>query len=84
MPDKITIVALAAYYIGSAAVSSMPPPTASSGPWYEWFYKFSNTLCANVTAIRGKAMYEPKMQVVRAESSSSSATLSLSAEEPKP
>jgi len=42
----------------SAAVSSLPPPTDTSAMAYRWFYKFSNTLLANVSALRGKAQYE--------------------------
>jgi len=47
----------------SAAASSLPPPTDNSRPFYKWLYKFSNTLTANVSAIRGKAQYEDAKSV---------------------
>ena len=78
MPDRYTLYALAGYYVASAAVSSLPPPKDADPAWYHWFYKFSNMLMANVTAIRGKALYEPKMQVVSAESTATSLTVSSS------
>ena len=54
-----TIISLAAYVVGSAAVSSMPAPRDNASMGYQWFYKFANALAANVTAIRGKAAFEP-------------------------
>ena len=83
MPDLGTIAALAGWYVFSAAVSSLAPPTHDSSPAYEWFYKFANTLCANVTAIRGKALYEPKMQTVKAESTATSLTISATPDKEK-
>jgi hypothetical protein len=53
-----TVVTLATYYVGSAAVGALPPPKAESTEFYQWFYKFSNTLAANATALRGKAAFE--------------------------
>lgn len=53
-----TTVTVVAVYVLSAAVSSMPPPVDASGTWYRWFYKFSNAMLANVSAIRGKQQYE--------------------------
>ena len=53
-----TVLAVAGTLVASAAVSSLPPPADASAMWYRWFYKFSNTLLANVSAVRGKAQYE--------------------------
>lgn len=58
--DKQTIIAIAIYMVFSTAISSLPPPQADSSPWYEWFYKFANGLSANITALRGKAAFDPK------------------------
>lgn len=44
-----TIAVVAAYYIMSAAIGSMPAPTAQSKPLYLFFFKFLNTLAANLT-----------------------------------
>ena len=43
-----TISSLVAYYIASAAIGSLESPTATSGPFYSWFFKFSNTLAGNL------------------------------------
>lgn len=60
MPDTKTLLVIIGYMVFSTAVSSLPPPQADSSPFYEWFYKFANGLSANVTALRGKAAFEPK------------------------
>lgn len=75
MPDRYTLYALVLYYIASAAVSSLPVPQDHGSPLYEWLYKFSNALMANVTALRGKALYEPKMQTVAAETTTASVSV---------
>jgi hypothetical protein len=41
-------VMLAVYYVFSAAISSMPAPSANSGNTYQWLYKFGNTLAGNL------------------------------------
>jgi len=53
-----TVITMVAYMVFSAAVSSLPPPKTNAGTFYEWMYKFANTLSANVTAIRGKAAFD--------------------------
>ena len=55
-----TTVIVAVLFVCSSAVSALPPPTDTSKPFYKWFYKFSNGLMANVSAIRGKQQYEEK------------------------
>ena len=43
------------YWIYSAAVSSMPDPTANTNPGYTWLYRFLHTLAGNLTtAFAGK------------------------------
>lgn len=42
-------VTLIIYYILSAAISSLPSPTATSTKFYFWFFRFSNTLAANLS-----------------------------------
>jgi len=55
-----TVFSLGAYYVASAAVSSLPPPQDDSSEFYKWFYKFANTVAANATALRGKQGFEAK------------------------
>lgn len=43
------LTSLAGYYVGSAFVSSLPAPTAKSGQFYTFFFKFVNTLAANLS-----------------------------------
>ena len=44
-----TTSTLVGYYIASAAIGSLPAPTPASGVFYQWFFKFSNTLAGNLT-----------------------------------
>jgi hypothetical protein len=44
-----TTVTLVAYYILSAAIGSLPAPGPASSNFYQWFFKFSNTLAGNLT-----------------------------------
>jgi hypothetical protein len=44
-----TVDTLIVYYIGSSFVGSLPAPTASSTMFYQFFFKFSNTLAGNLT-----------------------------------
>lgn len=48
-----TISILVAYYIASAAIGSLPAPQADSHMFYNWFFKFSNTLGGNLTRAFG-------------------------------
>lgn len=45
--------AVGAYWVFSAAVSSMPPPSANSAAGYVWIYRFLHTLAGNVTTVFG-------------------------------
>lgn len=36
------------YWVVSAAISALPAPTAQSKPFYQWFFKFANTIGANL------------------------------------
>jgi hypothetical protein len=42
------LVSLVGYYIVSSGISSLPSPTVTSSMFYLWFFKFSNTLAANL------------------------------------
>ena len=53
-----TTVVMIAFFVFSAAASSLPPPLNDASRGYQWLYKFANTLSANVSALRGKANYE--------------------------
>ncbi|MGH8863084.1 MAG: hypothetical protein ACREVZ_00305 [Burkholderiales bacterium] len=44
-----TISALVGYYVLSAAIGSLPAPQPTAGLFYQWFFKFSNTLAGNLT-----------------------------------
>lgn len=44
---------VAALWIISAAVSSMPDPKPTSSDGYVWFYKFSHTIAGNLTQTFG-------------------------------
>lgn len=39
---------LGGYYVLSAFTGSLPAPTAKSGMFYQFFFKFCNTLGANI------------------------------------
>lgn len=43
-----TTFALVGYYVVSAAISSLPAPSAESHQFYRWFFQFSNTLAGNL------------------------------------
>jgi hypothetical protein len=66
LTEHSTTVLFICYIICSTAISSLAPPRAAAGPFYQWFYKFANALAANVSALRGKVQYEepPKITVV--------------------
>jgi hypothetical protein len=65
-------VMVGSYYTFAAAVGAMPSPDSTSGKFYAWFFKFSNTLAANLTrAAQGKipgmdVMPEPKPETLNA------------------
>ncbi len=42
-------VLLIVYYALSNAVSALPLPTATSSPFYGWFFKFANGFAANIS-----------------------------------
>jgi hypothetical protein len=46
--------AAGAYWIFSAAVSSMPAPAASGSAIYLWLYRFLHTIAGNVTTVFGR------------------------------
>ncbi len=45
--------AVAIYWIFSAAVSSLPAPSANNSPGYVWLYRFGHTLAGNITTVFG-------------------------------
>lgn len=44
-----TIAALVAYYVVSAAIGAMPAPLPGSSLFYQFLFKFLNTLGGNLT-----------------------------------
>lgn len=44
-----TTSTLGVYYILSAAIGALPAPQAQSGMFYNWIFKFANTLGGNLT-----------------------------------
>lgn len=36
------------WWVFSAATGSLPAPTAQSSPFYQWMFKFLNTIAANI------------------------------------
>lgn len=66
-----TLYWLLGYYVTSAAISAMPSPTAASKPFYVWFFKFSNTLGANIaraysTAVEKSPNFQAAVKLVGA------------------
>jgi hypothetical protein len=47
--------AVALYWILSAAVSSIPDPTANGNPGYAWLYRFLHTIAGNLTTALSEA-----------------------------
>jgi hypothetical protein len=47
--------AVVLYWIFSAAVSSMPDPTANGNPGYSWLYRFLHTIAGNLTTALSEA-----------------------------
>lgn len=45
-----------AQFIGSAFVSSLPAPTATSSPKYQFWFKFFNTVAGNLTRAKSTAV----------------------------
>ena len=43
-----TTSTLVGYYVLSAAIGSLPAPVPTSSTFYQWFFKFSNTLAGNL------------------------------------
>ena len=41
-------VLVGSWWVFSAAVGAMPAPSAGSSAFYEWAYKFLNTIAANI------------------------------------
>src|SRR5437588_8802813 len=44
-------LAVAAYWIYSAAVSALPDPAPGGSPAYLWLYRFSHTIAGNITTV---------------------------------
>jgi hypothetical protein len=51
-----TVFALGLFWVASAGVGSMPAPTATSSTFYTWWFKFANTIMANVSRAYGTAV----------------------------
>lgn len=62
---------LVGYYVLSAAISSLPSPTADSTKFYQWFFKFSNAIAANIsraysTAVEGSPNFQAAIAIAAA------------------
>src|SRR5213594_703949 len=53
-------IAVAAYWIFSAAVSSLPDPSPSGSAGYLWLYRFCHTTAGNITTALGSRIPELK------------------------
>ena len=49
-------IAVAVYWIYSAAVSSLPEPAGNGSPVYQWLYRFSHTIAGNLTTAFGSGI----------------------------
>src|SRR5215472_12173280 len=49
-------IAVAGYWLFSAAVSSLPEPMPGGSAGYLWFYRFCHTSAGNITAAFGSKM----------------------------
>jgi len=45
--------AVGAYWVFSAAVSSMPAPSSTTAAGYVWLFRFLHTLAGNITTVFG-------------------------------
>jgi hypothetical protein len=57
-------LAVALYWIFSAAVSSMPEPPADGAPIYVWLFRFLHTLAGNITTAFGNKIPGAKALLV--------------------
>jgi hypothetical protein len=57
-------VAVALYWIFSAAVSSMPDPPAAGAPIYAWLFRFLHTVAGNITTAFGNKISGTKALIV--------------------
>jgi len=61
--SHLTIISLVLFWVASAAIGSLPAPTATSSAFYVWFFKFSNTLIGALTrAYNSKVEASPNFQ----------------------
>ena len=79
----VAFISVAGTTIFSAFASSLPVPQPTSSEFYKFVYKFTNTLSANVTALRGKAQFDPPAQMQVQVTATQVDTLTK-AEVPKP
>ena len=81
----VAFISVAGSQIFSAFASSLPVPQPTDSEWYKFVFKFANSLSANVTALRGKAQFDPpaqtQTQVVAVQTQTETVT---KAEVPKP
>src|SRR5262245_21497619 len=55
-------IAVAVYWIYSAAVSALPEPAGNGSPVYQWLYRFSHTIAGNLTTAFGSGI--PGLKVI--------------------
>ena len=81
----VAFISVAGSQVFSAFVSSLPVPQPTDSEWYKFLFKFTNSLAANVTALRGKAQFDPPAQMQTQVTAVQTQTETLTkAEVPKP
>ena len=56
-------------YVWSAFIGALDAPTAQSGPWYRFFFKFANGIAGNLsrannTAVEASPNFKPAVQKI--------------------
>jgi hypothetical protein len=84
-----TIASLVAYYIAISFVGSLPAPRANSSMFYQFVFKFVNTLAGNLaraysTRIEGSPNFVDAVNLQNAKTGEQKIVVPITAEEIKP
>jgi len=84
-----TIASLVAYYIAISFVGSLPAPQANSSQFYQFVFKFANTLSGNLsrayaTRVEGSPNFAAAVNLANAQSGETKVVVPVPAEPPKP
>jgi hypothetical protein len=84
-----TTFALIGYYVGISFVGSLPAPTAASSMFYQFVFKFTNTLAGNLSrAYSSKVEASPNfaaaVNLANAQTGEQKVVVPVPAEPPKP